>query len=107
MVERKEVFKVPTIKLNNGVEFPVCGLGTFLLKDQSKMTELIRDALDAGYRHFDTAVAYENHALMGEALKTIFAEGKYTRQDIFITTKMIPRKDWNAYDMLEKSLKDL
>ena len=33
MIERKEAFKVPTIKLNNGVEFPVCGLGTFLLKD--------------------------------------------------------------------------
>jgi len=33
MVEQKEAFKVPTIKLNNGVEFPVCGLGTFTLKD--------------------------------------------------------------------------
>lgn len=43
------------------------------------MTELLRDALDAGYRHFDTAIAYENHALIGEALKTIFADGKYTR----------------------------
>jgi diketogulonate reductase-like aldo/keto reductase len=61
---------------------------------------LIRSALDAGYRHIDTAVAYDNHKMLGDALAEIFNEGKYKREDIFITTKVNPCKEWNALDIL-------
>lgn len=76
---------------------PVCGLGTFLSTDEKIMTDLIRASLDAGYRHIDTAIFYNNHKMIGNALKTIFAEGKYTRQDVFITTKVLPFNHFNAF----------
>lgn len=49
-----------SIKLNNGVEMPVFGLGTFLTKEENTY-DLLKAALDIGYRHFDTAIVYENH----------------------------------------------
>ncbi len=74
------------------MEFPVVGLGTFLSKNETIFTDLVRSALDAGYRHIDTAHYYDNHKLIGAALKQIFSEGKYKRSDIFITTKLFPLK---------------
>ena len=63
--------------------------------------------LDAGYRHIDTAILYDNHKFIGSALKTIFAEGKYKRDDVFITTKFFPFNYANAVQNLKDSLKDL
>ena len=56
---------------------PVCGLGTFMNKNEAVFLDLLRNALDCGYRHFDTAHYYENHKFMGDAFAKIFAEGKY------------------------------
>ncbi|ORX45462.1 Aldo/keto reductase [Hesseltinella vesiculosa] len=61
---------VPIIKLNNGQPFPAVGLGTF--KGQSTDEELAKAvtlALDAGYRHFDTAYAYRTEAAVGKAVR--------------------------------------
>jgi diketogulonate reductase-like aldo/keto reductase len=71
------------------------------------MTDLLRAALGAGYRHIDTAILYENHKMIGGALKTIFSEGKYSRDDVFITTKVFPFRNFNCIQKLEESLKDL
>jgi diketogulonate reductase-like aldo/keto reductase len=84
------------MKLSNNVELPAVGLGTFLMADDSKLPSLIRAALEAGYRHFDTAIAYNNHKMIGETFKTIFAEQKYKREDIFIVTKIFPNYAFNA-----------
>lgn len=59
------------------------------------MTELLRAAFDAGYRHIDTAILYDNHKMIGGALKTIFSEGKYKREEIYITTKVFPFQNFN------------
>ena len=56
------------MKLSNGVELPLVGLGTYASKNQAEMTNLIRAAFDAGYRHIDTAKFYENEKLIGDAL---------------------------------------
>ena len=56
------------MKLSNGVELPLFGLGTYASKNQAEMANLIRAALDAGYRHIDTAKFYENEKLIGDAL---------------------------------------
>jgi aldehyde reductase len=98
---------MPSVKLNNGVYLPVVGLGTLASTNDKTFTDLIRSALDAGYRHIDTALYYNNHKLIGAALAAIFKEGKYKREDIFITTKFFSEKTATAVDVLKSSLADL
>lgn len=48
----------------------------------------MKDAIDAGYRHFDTAYFYENEAEVGEAIREKIAEGVIKREDVYIVTKV-------------------
>uniref|UniRef100_A0A0K8TRW6 Putative aldo/keto reductase family n=1 Tax=Tabanus bromius TaxID=304241 RepID=A0A0K8TRW6_TABBR len=79
--------KVPIIKLNDGTKMPGFGLGTYtsLAGDCERA---VGDAIDAGYRHFDTAYFYENEAEVGKAVKNKIKEGVITREDVFIVTKL-------------------
>ncbi len=69
----------------NGAEIPAIGLGTWTLRDDAA-AKLVAGALQAGYRHIDTATAYENEAAVGEGLR---ASG-VPRDEIFLTTKVWP-----------------
>lgn len=71
------------VKLNNGVEMPQLGLGTFLIPEE-KMTETIGRAYQLGYRQFDTAWRYHNEGQIAKALK----DNGIKREDVFITTKI-------------------
>lgn len=75
------------IILNNGVEMPVIGLGTYKSKDGEEVTNEIKWALDVGYRLIDTAKIYRNEKGVGQAIK----ESGVPREEIFITTKL-----WNT-----------
>ncbi|ALC42183.1 CG9436 [Drosophila busckii] len=77
----------PKIKLNNGQEMPVLGLGTWK-SYESEAYQSTRDAIDAGYRHIDTAFVYENEQEVGKAIREKIAEGAVKREEIFITTKL-------------------
>ncbi|XP_076630770.1 aldo-keto reductase 1B-like [Colletes latitarsis] len=82
----------PTLTLNNGKRIPVLGLGTWQGGDDPSVVEqAIRDAVDAGYRHFDCAYIYGNEKEIGKALREKIAEGVVKREDLFITTKL-----WNT-----------
>mgnify|MGYP002622883234 CR=1 FL=1 len=70
------------VKLRNGVEMPLVGLGTFPLKGQ-ELKETLRTALRLGYRNFDTAHKYGNEADIGN----FFAENGIERKSLFITSK--------------------
>ena len=72
-----------TIKLNNGIDMPQAGLGTFLIP-QDRIVETIGKAYELGYRKFDTAWRYHNEAQIAEALKVHGIK----REDVFITTKV-------------------
>ena len=74
-----------TIKLNNGIECPVIGLGTFMLSpaDAQKST---REALKMGYRLIDTANAYVNERAVGRGIK----ESGVKRSEVFLSTKLWP-----------------
>ncbi|KAG4088720.1 aldo/keto reductase [Neocallimastix lanati (nom. inval.)] len=93
-----------TIKLNNGVEIPVLGLGTWLL-DESIAAETVIQALKAGYRHIDTAEAYQNEKAIGEGIR----KSGIPRDQIFLTTKVVAEiKDYEeAKKAIQKSLDDL
>ncbi|MAS12727.1 MAG: 2,5-didehydrogluconate reductase [Nitratireductor sp.] len=67
----------------NGASIPVLGMGTWTLKGQA-CTELVSHALKVGYRHIDTAAAYDNEEAVGEGIR---ASG-VKRDDIFLTTKV-------------------
>jgi 2,5-diketo-D-gluconate reductase A len=74
---------VPTITLNNGVEIPQLGFGTFQIESADAVKATLV-ALEAGYRHIDTAQMYGNEAEIGDALHTFDAP----REDVFVTSKL-------------------
>ena len=57
-----------TVKLNNGIEMPVLGLGTFLLTDPDTCERSISEAIRIGYRSIDTAQGYGNEEYIGRAV---------------------------------------
>jgi diketogulonate reductase-like aldo/keto reductase len=69
---------------------PAVGFGT-LISDAATTISATRDALEAGYRHFDCAERYRNEREVGEALRAGLAAGAITRTEIFVTTKL-----WNT-----------
>lgn len=75
-----------TTTLNNGVKMPWLGLGTWQASGDEVLTAT-RIALEAGYRHIDTAMIYENEAEVGRAVR----ESGIPRSEIFVTTKV-----WNS-----------
>ena len=70
-------------KLNNGVEIPCIGYGTYKAAE-GKSSSIIRMAIDAGYRYFDTAAYYGTEEYLGEAI----AESGLPREQFFITSKV-------------------
>jgi diketogulonate reductase-like aldo/keto reductase len=77
--------------LNHGTgPMPAVGFGT-LFRDLDLTTQAVRDALDAGFRHFDCAERYRNEEQVGVAFSEAIAAGKVRREELFITTKL-----WNT-----------
>jgi diketogulonate reductase-like aldo/keto reductase len=52
------------------------------------MEQVVKDAIDAGYRHFDTALFYKNEKEVGAAIRAKIADGTVTRDQVFVTTKV-------------------
>ena len=75
---------------------PVLGFGT-LIPDAPTTTTATRDALEAGFRHFDCAERYRNEGEVGQALHTGLVAGGIAREDIFVTTKL-----WNTHHRPER-----
>ncbi|KAG8311228.1 hypothetical protein J6590_046689 [Homalodisca vitripennis] len=76
------------ITSNSGMKMPVLGLGTLVNTDQQELETALDAALDAGYRHFDTAYVYHNEAAIGKVLKKWFDSGRIKREELFIVTKL-------------------
>lgn len=70
--------------LNNGVEMPLEGLGVFQVTDEGECKRAVSEALDAGYRLFDTAACYGNERAVGAAL----AESDVSREEAFLVSKV-------------------
>ena len=84
-------FRNTRIPLNNGAaHIPALGFGT-LIPDAAVTISATRDALEAGFRHFDCAERYRNEREVGEALQAGVAAEGIAREEIFVTTKL-----WNS-----------
>ncbi len=96
----------PFLKLNNGVEMPALGFGTFSNEGSKGEThKAVLHALKAGYRHLDCAWFYQNEEEVGSGIRDFLSQSpSVNRSDIFITTKV-----WNHLhepEDVEWSLKD-
>ena len=80
-----------TYELSNGVKIPVVGFGTWQSVDGDEAYNAVLTALRAGYRHIDTAAAYENEESVGKAINDFMKESGVSRKDLFVTTKL-----WNG-----------
>lgn len=90
-----------TYELNNGVKIPKLGLGTWLI-DNEKVVEVVKTALEVGYRHIDTAQAYGNEEGVGKAIR----ESSIPREEIFVTSKIAAEAKTyqEAYDSIIETL---
>lgn len=70
--------------LCNGVKLPMIGYGTFQIRDSGQCEQCVAEALEAGYRLFDTAASYENESAIGAALRS----SGLPRAEWFVTTKL-------------------
>ena len=86
----KTVANVPMVQLNNGILMPQFGLGTFLQPSDEVCEQSCLTALKAGYRHIDTAHAYNDEAGVGRAVKRFIAESGTPREEIWVTSKLWP-----------------
>ena len=83
------VHEVPYATLNSGYKMPMLGLGTWT-QDNATAEESVYTAIREGYRLIDTARYYGNESGVGKGVRRAISEGIITREDIFITTKIMP-----------------
>ncbi|NJB37119.1 aldo/keto reductase [Croceivirga sp. JEA036] len=85
-----------TFKLHNGVNMPYFGLGVYLSEDGEEVINAVKWALEAGYRHIDTAAIYKNEEGVGKAIQ----QSNVPREDIFVVSKV-----WNADQGYDSTIK--
>uniref|UniRef100_A0A8C8ZBE7 Aldo-keto reductase family 1 member C4 n=1 Tax=Prolemur simus TaxID=1328070 RepID=A0A8C8ZBE7_PROSS len=99
------------VELNDGHFIPVLGFGTYAPPEvpKSRAVEVTKYAIEAGFRHIDSAHLYENEEQVGLAIRSKIADGSVKREDIFYTSKL-----WSTFHRpelvrpaLERSLKKL
>lgn len=92
------------MSLSNGVKIPQMALGTWFI-DDDKAAEAVRNAVEIGYRHFDTAQAYGNERGVGEGIRT----AGVPREELFVTSKVAAEhKDYaSASDSIDESLEKM
>ena len=81
--------------LANGVEMPTIGYGTWRVENSPAGTEVVAEAIRAGYRHIDGAARYENEVSVGEGIK----KSGIARKELFVTSKV-----WFTHRSYEKVL---
>lgn len=93
------------VTLNNDAKIPQFGLGVFMVPDGEETVKACLDALKLGYRHIDTAHAYQNERSVGKAV----AESGIPREEIWITSKLWPSEygEEKSSDAIDKMLKRL
>src|SRR3569833_2331026 len=93
----------PARALDAGTSIPLLGLGVWQVADGPECVDAVVAALESGYRHIDTAQAYENEESVGEGIR----QSGIPRDEIYITTKFFPRRGRDPVAEAERSLQRL
>ena len=101
-----EDYSIPDKRLNSGYTMPALGLGTWT-QDDDTAEESVYTALKDGYRLIDTAQYYGNETGVGKGIKRAIDNGIVTREEVFITTKVMPSNYDRAYQSIDESLNRL
>ncbi|XP_026313464.1 aldo-keto reductase AKR2E4-like isoform X2 [Hyposmocoma kahamanoa] len=97
--------EVPKIALNDGNQIPILALGTYgSANDRAKMRQAINWAVEAGYRHIDTASIYGNEVEIGQGIADVVNKSLVKREDLFVTTKLWDDK--HAKDQVVPALRE-
>jgi methylglyoxal/glyoxal reductase len=80
--------EIPSVNMRNRVKMPSMVVGTFEHREKQHLDALIRNAVDLGFRAFDTAPSYKNEAVLGEIFEELIGDGKVRREDLFIIDKI-------------------
>ena len=99
-------FDSKTVKLNSGYEMPILGLGTWTLSNEEAENSVYH-ALKDGYRLIDTARYYQCETGVGKGIKKAVEEGIVKREDVFVTSKIMPGDYERAAQGINDSLRDL
>lgn len=99
-------FENKTVLLNSGYEMPILGLGTWT-QDDDTAENSVYEALKDGYRLIDTAQYYGNEAGVGKGIQRAIDDGIVTREEVFVTTKVMPSNYDRAYSSIDDSLERL
>lgn len=95
-----------TVKLNSGYEMPVLGLGTWTQSDEVA-EESVYFAIKNGYRLIDTARYYNNEIGVGRGIRRAISEGIISREEIFVTSKIMPSDYYRPDAAIDDSLSRL
>ena len=95
------------VTLNDGNKIPQFGLGVYMIPGDETTKEACMEAFRAGYRHIDTAHAYQNEVGVGRGIQRAIDEGFVTREEIFVTTKMWTDDYEDGDSAIENSLNRL
>ena len=99
-------FEKKTVLLNSGYEMPILGLGTWTQDDDTAESS-VYEALKDGYRLIDTAQYYGNETGVGKGIQKAIDDGIVTREEVFVTTKVMPSNYDRAYSSIDDSLERL
>ena len=99
-------FDSKTVKLNSGYEMPILGLGTWTLSNEEAENSVYH-ALKDGFRLIDTARYYQCETGVGKGIKKAVEEGIVKREDVFVTSKIMPGDYERAAQGINDSLRDL
>lgn len=91
-----------SLSLSSGGQIPILGFGTWKMKPDGEVQGAVRTALETGYRHLDTAAAYENEDGVGEGIR----DSGIPREDIFLTTKVFNDEIRCGRDAVLKAAED-
>ncbi len=92
-----KIFKVKKeYLLSNGVAIPSLGLGTWKICDQKVVASVVKEAIDVGYKHIDTAAVYNNEEGVGEGIR----KASVSRENLFVTSKV-----WNDDQGYDNTIK--
>lgn len=99
-------FDSKTVKLNSGYEMPILGLGTWTLSNEEAENSVYH-ALKDGFRLIDTARYFQCETGVGKGIKKAVEEGIVKREDVFVTSKIMPGDYERAAQGIDDSLRDL